>query len=294
MEKKNVTFDDIAKFTGFSKTTISRFFNKPDSLTEKNQKIIKDALDKLGYQGQNQLARNLAKGKTEYIGVIIPNLYLHYFSHLLNNILQTYEEFGYKFMVFVEGENEEEEKQYIRELMSYQVEGLLMMSHQIPSASLAQLGIPVVGIEREDQFISSVNCDNYAGALEAVRLLESHHCDVYLHINTPTNVLTPAYQRIVGFQDYCSKHHLPNEVIVRSMGNEYGKILPVMTRSASFLPMTRVPTVFSTCWFGNTKHCRPITSWSALMIPRSRRKPCIPFPRSARKPRLLRGRLCGC
>ena len=105
MEKKNVTFDDIAKFTGFSKTTISRFFNKPDSLTEKNQKIIKDALDKLGYQGQNQLARNLAKGKTEYIGVIIPNLYLHYFSHLLNNILQTYEEFGYKFMVFVEGEN---------------------------------------------------------------------------------------------------------------------------------------------------------------------------------------------
>ena len=86
MEKKNVTFDDIAKFTGFSKTTISRFFNKPDSLTEKNQKIIKDALDKLGYQGQNQLARNLAKGKTEYIGVIIPNLYLHYFSHLLNNI----------------------------------------------------------------------------------------------------------------------------------------------------------------------------------------------------------------
>ena len=229
MEKKNVTFDDIAKFTGFSKTTISRFFNKPDSLTEKNQKIIKDALDKLGYQGQNQLARNLAKGKTEYIGVIIPNLYLHYFSHLLNNILQTYEEFGYKFMVFVEGENEEEEKQYIRELMSYQVEGLLMMSHQIPSASLAQLGIPVVGIEREDQFISSVNCDNYAGALEAVRLLESHHCDVYLHINTPTNVLTPAYQRIVGFQDYCNKHHLPNEVIVRSMGNEYGKILPVMT-----------------------------------------------------------------
>ena len=104
-----------------------------------------------------------------------------------------------------------------------------MMSHQIPSASLAQLGIPVVGIEREDQFISSVNCDNYAGALEAVRLLESHHCDVYLHINTPTNVLTPAYQRIVGFQDYCDKHHLPNEVIVRSMGNEYGKILPVMT-----------------------------------------------------------------
>ena len=229
MDKKNVTFDDIARFTGFSKTTISRYFNKPSSLTEKNQKIIKEALEKLGYQGQNQLARNLAKGKTEYVGVIIPNLYLHYFSHLLNNILQTYEEFGYKFMVFVEGKNEETEEQYIRELMAYRIEGLLMLSHQIPSSRLSQLGIPVVGIEREDQYISSVNCDNYTGALEAVRLLESHNCDVYLHINTPTSTLTPAYQRIVGFQDYCGKHHLPNEVIVRSMGNEYGTILPVMT-----------------------------------------------------------------
>ena len=40
--KKNVTFNDIAQYTHFSKTTISRYFNNPDSLTEKNQKIIYD------------------------------------------------------------------------------------------------------------------------------------------------------------------------------------------------------------------------------------------------------------
>ena len=38
--KKKVTFDDIAKYTNFSKTTISRYFNNPDSLTVKNQDII--------------------------------------------------------------------------------------------------------------------------------------------------------------------------------------------------------------------------------------------------------------
>ena len=32
-EKKKVTFNDIAKYTNFSKTTISRYFNNPDSLT---------------------------------------------------------------------------------------------------------------------------------------------------------------------------------------------------------------------------------------------------------------------
>ena len=33
MGKKKVTFADIAKYTNFSKTTISRYFNSPDSLT---------------------------------------------------------------------------------------------------------------------------------------------------------------------------------------------------------------------------------------------------------------------
>ena len=33
MKQKKVTFADIAAYTGFSKTTISRYFNNPDSLT---------------------------------------------------------------------------------------------------------------------------------------------------------------------------------------------------------------------------------------------------------------------
>ena len=52
--KQNVTFADIAKYTNFSKTTISRYFNNPDSLTEKNQKIIADALEKLNYVMKGQ------------------------------------------------------------------------------------------------------------------------------------------------------------------------------------------------------------------------------------------------
>ena len=47
MGKKNITFSDIAKYTGFSKTTISRYFNNPDSLTLENQQIIATALEKL-------------------------------------------------------------------------------------------------------------------------------------------------------------------------------------------------------------------------------------------------------
>ena len=43
MKQKKVTFADIAAYTGFSKTTISRYFNNPDSLTLENQEKIAHA-----------------------------------------------------------------------------------------------------------------------------------------------------------------------------------------------------------------------------------------------------------
>ena len=71
-KKKKVTFDDIAKYTHFSKTTISRYFNNPDSLTLKNQEIIAQALVDLNYQ-ENKLAKVLANGKSEFVGILLHN-----------------------------------------------------------------------------------------------------------------------------------------------------------------------------------------------------------------------------
>ena len=62
MAKKKVTFADIAAYTNFSKTTISRYFNNPDSLTLENQEKIDAALEELGYQ-ENKLAKVLANEK---------------------------------------------------------------------------------------------------------------------------------------------------------------------------------------------------------------------------------------
>ena len=59
MDKKKITFADIAKYTNFSKTTISRYFNNPDSLTLENQEIIAQALIDLDYQ-ENKLAKVFA------------------------------------------------------------------------------------------------------------------------------------------------------------------------------------------------------------------------------------------
>ena len=229
MGKQHVTFSDIARYTNFSKTTISRYFNRPDSLTPENQERIRQALIDLNYK-ENKVAKILAKGQTEFVGILVPNLYQHYFSEMLNQILLTYEEFGYKFLVFVGNENEEVEKRYLEELMSYQIEGLIIMSHTIPSAELKELPCPIVSIEREDEYISSVNCDNYMGAIQATRLLVRHGCDVLIHVNSPTSENTPAFQRIQGFRDFCRENSIRHEIIVKNMGVTHSTVSPAMRR----------------------------------------------------------------
>lgn len=243
MEKKSkVTFSDIAKYTNFSKTTISRYFNHPDSLTLENQKIISDALVKLNYQ-ENKVARILANGRTEFIGIIIPNLYLDYYSEMLDQILLTYENYGYKFLVFIGNGEEETERRYIQELLAYQIEGLIVLSHTIPSKELSELPIPIVSIEREDLFVSSVNTDNYAGAWKAMELLSKHQCEIMIHINSPTPKTMPAYNRLRGFEDYCKSHNLTNEVIIRDMGNHYEQnenvLFDILTSIENSYPSSR-------------------------------------------------------
>ena len=220
MKQKKVTFADIAAYTGFSKTTISRYFNAPDSLTLENQQKISDALTELDYK-ENKVGRILASGKTEFVGLIIPNLYMHFYSEMLSQILDTYGTYGYKFLVFAGNEKADVERKYIEELLAYNIEGMIVLSGTVPSRELASYGVPVVGIEREDQFISSVNTDNYMGGVQAASLLRKSGCDIIIHVNADMPDSQPASGRIRGFVDTCEEYRLPYELILTDLGNTF-------------------------------------------------------------------------
>ena len=233
-DKKKITFADIAKYTNFSKTTISRFFNDPDSLTIENQEIIAKALTDLDYK-ENKLAKVFANGKSEFVGIIVPNLYLHYYAEMLNQILNTYETYGYKFLIFTSKSGEEAERKYLHELLAYRIEDMIILSHTLPSKELADCGIPVVGIEREDQYINSVNTDNYMGAVQATSLLIKNRCDVLLHINSMVAKDVPSYGRIRGFLDTCSEHGIRHELIQRDLGHSHEQIHASMSEVYTYI-----------------------------------------------------------
>lgn len=220
MAKKKVTFADIADYTGFSKTTVSRYFNDPDSLTVENQDKIADALKALDYR-ENKLAKVLANGKTEFVGVIVPNLYMHYYSEMLNQIVSTYEKYGYKFILFAGSGDPDTERKYIRELLAYNIEGMIILSHTIPSRELASYGIPIVAIEREDKYICSIKTDNYMGGVQAASLLVKSGCDMLIHVNADLTEDIPAYGRIRGFREFCENNGIKHRVILTDLGNNF-------------------------------------------------------------------------
>jgi len=254
MESRNkkVTFDDIARYTNFSKTTISRYFNNPDSLTLKNQETIAQALIDLNYQ-ENKLAKVLANGKSEFVGVLLPNLFLHYYSEMLSQILSTYETFGYKFLVFSGNGSEQTERRYLQELLAYKIEGLIVLSHTIPSQELASFGIPIVTIEREDEYVNSVNTDNYMGGAQATSLLIKNSCDVLIHINSDVPQNIPSYGRIQGFLDICRENHVRHDLILKDLGNSYETTKAILEDTLSFIK-NKYPHIRKGIFLSNDTH----------------------------------------
>lgn len=238
MRKKNITFSDIAAETGFSKTTISRFFNNPDSLAEDTSQKIEEAMDKLGYK-ENKVAKILASGKTEFIGIIMPKLLNSYYTTVLNNLLDTYTKYGYKFIVFNGGDNPEIEQQYVAELMAYKVEGLIILSHTISSEYFSKYDIPVVCLEREADFAMSVETNNYAGGILATEKLIENGCDEIYHINNPTLLNIPAYGRISGFRDCCNKHDKNPQVYINNYTDDYIYASKALTETFNIIESNR-------------------------------------------------------
>ena len=217
--KKNITYTDIAKHAALSKATISRYFNSPESLTEETTLVIEKALKELDYK-ENKVAKILANGKTEFIGIIVPKLNLHFYSYLLNSILNTYTEFGYKFIVFTSNGDIDEEQRYIEELLAYKVEGLIMISGCIPSQKLKDYEIPIVAIEREAKYISSVDTNNYMGGCIATNTLIENNCEVLIHVNSPVLDEVPSSNRIRAFKDICKNKNIESEIFFENFNDD--------------------------------------------------------------------------
>ncbi len=197
MDKVKIT--DIAKKGGVSLTTVSRYFNHPELLSEATKEKIGEIIKELNYN-QNCLARMLVTGQSTLVGVIFPHLHLSFYTELLNQLIEYGQKCGYHFIVYTSRSSREEELQLINSLLSYQIKGLILLSHVLPPEDIEALPIPTISVERVGGNFKQINNDNFTGGKLAGTLLIRNNCDVFLHINNDYQEEWPSFKRILGFE----------------------------------------------------------------------------------------------
>lgn len=197
MSKVKIT--DIAERSGVSLTTVSRFFNHPELLSQETQDKISTAIKELNYR-QDNLARILVTGESNLVGAVFPHLHLSFYTELLNQLIKYGKEKGYNLIVYTSNDSKEEELQLIQNLISYRIKGLILLSHLLSAQDIERLPVPVISIERAGGNFKQINSDNFTGGKLAADLLIRNGCEVFIHINNDFQEDWPSFKRILGFE----------------------------------------------------------------------------------------------
>lgn len=207
MAKQKVNIKDIATKTGLTISTVSRVLNgkaEQYRIGKKSQQKIIEAAKELNYI-PNQFAANLRTGKSNTIALIVPSLNNPFFADLASTINAEVRKFGYITMISDSDENQEIEEMELQQVMSRNIEGLIIVPCGNQWEHIKQLhdqGLPIICIDRyfEELDIPFVSTDNYDGAYQATKhLIENGHSMITCIQGVQQS--TPNRLRVKGFKD---------------------------------------------------------------------------------------------
>jgi LacI family transcriptional regulator len=208
----------VAKYTGLSTATISKYINGGNVL-EENKVRIQETIEQLGFK-VNELARGLKINKTRTIGVLIPTLENIFSTTIISNVENVLLQNGYSTIICDYKENDKLEIEKLEFLLNKMVDGLIIMPQNISDIALNKLAknnIPVVLIDR---LINGTNCDvvmvdNLNASYNAVEhLITRGHKRIGI-ISGPDNIYT-AQERLKGYIRVHEDYHIePDQSLIK-------------------------------------------------------------------------------
>lgn len=144
---KRFGIKDIANMTGYSVATVSRVLNRKGKHSEDAQTAILEVARKYNYH-PNGLPKGLIDSPNRYIGILIPDISIHFYFSLAQEIqLELIGKHYYPFYLNVGPKGLTLDKG-MEILTSLKVAGIICISSQIDNSYLDRLNIPVVYVNR--------------------------------------------------------------------------------------------------------------------------------------------------
>ena len=133
-----VTLKDVAKKAGVSIKTVSRVVNEQGEISDSTRRHVMEIIQELGYR-PNRLARGLLTGRTQTVGIIIPDIKDPFFPELILGAEQVAR--ARQFNVFLCNANRDPdlETHYVDVLRDRQVDGLMLAGSRLQQNSLQQI-----------------------------------------------------------------------------------------------------------------------------------------------------------
>lgn len=217
VKKNKVTIRDVAKEAGVSVATVSRYINNISYISPETEEKIQTVMNRLDYQ-PNEIARGLAKQKSNTIALIIPDITNPFFPELVTAIEEVAKAKGYSLILVNSHEDDLRSPKFWRDFQSRYIDGFVLASFEFNEKVLKgieNLQIPFVRVDRAVDFNTpnSVGVDNYHGAVLAVEHLVEIGCKQIAHVSGP-DVFTPGIDRLRGYKDTLLKHFPKQKPII--------------------------------------------------------------------------------
>lgn len=215
------TIKDVAAYAGVSVATVSRVLNKKGPLSEKAINKVNEAIEKLDYH-PNILARSLASGKNNTIGVIISSFNDPFWSEIAQEIENTAREKGYHVLYSIAQEQMKQEVVALEELQTRQVGGIIYAcggDEDLTQQLLQQCGIPLVSLINEMDGICSVISQDRQGGVLAARHLIAKGCENIVHVSGNLDRQLSANDRTYAFMEECQKRETTCRLYQNKAGN---------------------------------------------------------------------------
>lgn len=207
-----VTIKDVAALAGVSKSTVSRVLVNKIPVNKDTKIKVMNAIKELDYR-PNMLAKGLKEGKTNTVGLIIPNIRNPFYPAVARGVEDGASKNGYSIVLCNTDENEEEEIRYINNLRNRFVDGLIICTASTDGKFIKELHnnkFPVVLLARDIPVVEvdTVMTPDFKGAYEVTSyLIAKGHTRISI-INGNMNI--PSFSQ--RFQGYCAAlrdHNIP-------------------------------------------------------------------------------------
>jgi len=213
--KRATSLKDVADSAGVSVTTVSRMLNGSLQLPAETKRRIDQAIRDLRYE-PNPHARRLSRGRSDTIGLVVPDIANPFFATLVSSVEQEADNRGLALSLHVTLNRPGREIAYVTALARNHVDGLIFITNHPDDGELGALinqtgKVVIVDEDVPTAVVPKLFSDNETGGYLAGAHLADHGHRRILYVGGPHEMISTR-RRFRGLERALGERGEPFEI----------------------------------------------------------------------------------